>query len=144
MVLAIAKGKVGEEIGDGINMRKYCAICEIYFGLSVQVTRCPCCNNLLRCPFKTLRYLRPRQKHRGSNPCCCLCYLSGCVVRPVIYQHYHRPEQDHHLRPRRLNPRYLSSEYQKLYDDYTIKELWTAYYFTDENNIKKFYSTCFY
>jgi hypothetical protein len=52
LILAIAKGKVGEEIGDGINMRKYCAICEIYFGLSVQVTRCPCCNNLLRCPLR--------------------------------------------------------------------------------------------
>lgn len=52
LVLAIAKGKVGEDVGDGINMRKYCAICEIYFGLSVQVTRCPCCNNLLRCPLR--------------------------------------------------------------------------------------------
>ena len=53
LILAIAQGKVGEEIGDGSSIRKYCAICEIYFGLSVEVTRCPCCKNVLRCPLRS-------------------------------------------------------------------------------------------
>jgi len=35
LTLAISQGKVGEEIGDGSSRRKYCAICEIYFGLWV-------------------------------------------------------------------------------------------------------------
>ena len=50
MILAIAQGKVGEEIGGGSSRGKYCDKCEIYFGLSVEVTRCPCCKNVLRCP----------------------------------------------------------------------------------------------
>ena len=37
LILAIAQGKVGEEIGDGSSRRKYCGMCEIYFGLSVEV-----------------------------------------------------------------------------------------------------------
>jgi hypothetical protein len=38
LTLAIAQGKVGEELGDGSSRRKYCAICEIYFGLCIEVT----------------------------------------------------------------------------------------------------------
>ena len=53
LILAIAQGKVGEEIGDGSSRRKYCGICEIYFGLSVEVTRCPCCKNALRCHLRS-------------------------------------------------------------------------------------------
>jgi hypothetical protein len=51
LTLAISQGKIGE-LGDGDSRRKYCAICEIYFGLCVEVTRCPCCSNILRCPLK--------------------------------------------------------------------------------------------
>jgi len=31
LILAIAQGKVGEDIGDWSSKRKYCGICEIYF-----------------------------------------------------------------------------------------------------------------
>jgi hypothetical protein len=48
LISAISQGKVGEEIGDGSSKRKYCARFEIYFGLSAEVTRCPCRKNTLR------------------------------------------------------------------------------------------------
>ena len=53
MMLAISRGKLGQEIGDGISMRKHCTVCEIYFALSAEVVRCPCCKNLLRCPLRS-------------------------------------------------------------------------------------------
>ena len=46
-MFGISQVKVGEEIGDGSSMRKYCAICETYFGLSVEEKRCPCSKNVL-------------------------------------------------------------------------------------------------
>jgi len=46
---------VGEELGVGSIRRKYCSICEIYFGLCVELIRCPCCSNVLRCPLKTMK-----------------------------------------------------------------------------------------
>jgi hypothetical protein len=39
--LAISKGKIGEEVGISIGSRftrKYCTVCETYFGISTKVT----------------------------------------------------------------------------------------------------------
>jgi hypothetical protein len=51
LTIAISQGKVGEELGDCSSRRKYCAVCERYFGLCSEVTRCPCCSNAPFNPF---------------------------------------------------------------------------------------------
>jgi len=41
--------KIGQNVrigSDSIFTRKYCAVCETYFGIATKVTRCPCCNDV--------------------------------------------------------------------------------------------------